>query len=55
MRVTIKYSKKKRNEFIDVELSSRLSKFIEKQNILELINIVNKIVDKILKENNNRG
>lgn len=50
MKATIKYSKKKRTEFIDIELSSRLSKFIEKQNMLELINVVDKIVDKMSKE-----
>lgn len=48
MRITIKSLKNKRNEVFDIEISNRLSKFIEKQNLLDLINTFDKIAEKII-------
>ena len=49
MQITIKRSKKKKEWFYSVELSSRLSKLIEKQDIIGLCDKFYKLIDKISK------
>lgn len=49
MKITIKSLKKKKEWFYSVELSDRLSKLIEKQDIIDLCDKFYKLIDKISK------
>jgi hypothetical protein len=49
MRVTIKILKKKKNCVFDVDFSDRLSAYIEKQDLVVVIDKFYKFVDKISK------
>lgn len=49
MKIIIKRLKKKKDYLYDIELSNRLSKFVEKQNIVEVIDKFSKLMSNILK------
>lgn len=49
MQIKIKSSKKKKERFYSVELSDRLSKLVEKQDIVDLCDKFYKLIEKISK------